>query len=170
MSATTTLDGRSAVRPVERAGATGAPVLARAARPRAATPVFVDGGRRARLFRALGRVIALALTGWIALTAVALVGPHWADGIQLRSDRTVAHTLPGADDASPADDATDGVPLFTAPSTTHEATPAAAPGPGLLGPVAPPEQAATAPVTQRPPDAQDRGGAALAHGSAVRGR
>ena len=178
MSATTTLDGRPAVRPVERAGATGAAVRARAARPRAATPVFVDGGRRARLLRFVGRLTAVALTAWIALTAIALVGPPWADGLRLRSDRAVAHVVPGAGDGSPADRATGGAPLFTAPGAADGATAADPPGSGLLGPLAVDDavdRAAdaapdTTPGTHPSPDAQDRAGAARGPGPAARPR
>ncbi len=123
-----------------------------------------------------GHLIAAALVSWIVLTAVALVGPHWADGLRLRSDRAVAHSLPAAGDGSSADDTTGGAPLFTTPGPDDETTTVETPGSGLLGPLASAEPEAAPPAspdaapdasraaTHPSPDAQDRGGAAPASG------
>jgi hypothetical protein len=133
--------------PASRVRSTPA-ATSRAARPRASTPVFVDGGRRARWLRMLGRLVGLGLVAWIGLTAVALVGPHWGDDVELRTDRAVAHEPVGEPDArATADEVAEEVPLFTVPAPDDPATGPTRRDAGPFGPVA----ASTGPATTSEP-------------------
>lgn len=92
MRAITTGEVGSGTRAGGRPPHAGSPTraIALAARPRSATPVFVDDGRRGRWLRRAGHVIGVGMAAWITLTGLALVGSDRADGLRVASDRAIA--------------------------------------------------------------------------------